>query len=305
MMAWLRRQSIAALRPLCLPLRENIPALRRRLPVGRQHLAGFPLIWALAFVPVAACAQPLADGELGWLVQEPDERPPREARLRPPPERFARIAQDGNFVLPLEQRGNEASLMEAARRGDTEAAKALLKAGASPNIGDYWRDTPLVEAARQDNLELAQVLLDAGAVPDAKGRGYTPLGLAAKNGNVRLVEMLLRFGANPDRKSDDGDTPAHAAALMGKPEVIAALARARPDWQLFNREGLSALAVAAANGQYAAAEALVRAGAPLEWGDKKFRPPLWWAFSVADLDMARLLVKLGAQPGHLPVETLQ
>ncbi len=284
--------------------RESVPALRL-LSVGRQHLADFPLILALAFVPAAACSQPLADGELGWLVQEESERPPREARLRPPPERFALIAQDGNFVLPLEARGDEAKLMDAARRGDLEAVKALLKAGASPNIGDYWRDTPLVEAARQDNLELAQTLLDAGAVPDAKGRGYTPLGLAAKNGNVRLVEMLLRFGAHPDRKSDDGDTPAHAAALMGKPEVIAALAKARPDWRLYNREGLSPLAVASANGQLAAAEALVRAGAPLEWGDKKFRPPLWWAFSVADLDMARLLVKLGAAPGQLPVETLQ
>ena len=263
------------------------------------------LIFLLAAAPVCAFAQPLADGELGWLVQEEAERPPREARLRPPPERFGLIPQDGNFTLPREQQGAEAKLMDAARRGDIDAVKQLLKDGASPNIGDYWRDTPLVEAARQDHLELAQILLDAGAVPDAKGRGYTPLGLAAKNGNVRLVEMLLRYGANPDRKSDDGDTPAHAAARMGKPGVIAALAQARPDWRLYDREGLSALAVAAANGQYAAAEALVRAGAPLEWGDKKFRPPLWWAFSVADLDMARLLVRLGAQPGGLPVETLQ
>ncbi len=263
------------------------------------------LIFVLGLMPGLACAQPLADGELGWLVTEANERPPREARLRPPPERFALIAKDGNAVLPPEQRGEEALLMDAARRGDLETVNALLKAGASPNIGDYWRDTPLVEAARREHLELAQILLDAGAVPDTKGRGYTPLGLAAKNGNVRLVEMLLRAGANPDLKSDDGDTPAHAAALMGKPEVIVALAAARPDWRLYNREGLSPLAVAAANGQYAAAEALVQAGAPLEWGDKKFHPPLWWAFSVADLDMARLLVKLGAAPGGLPVETLQ
>jgi ankyrin repeat protein len=74
---------------------------------------------------------------------------------------------------------------------------------------------------------------------------------------------------------------------------------------LFNREGLSPLAVAAANGQYDAAAALARAGAPLEWGDKKFHPPLWWAFSVGDLDMARLLLKLGAAPGQMPVGTLQ
>jgi ankyrin repeat protein len=74
--------------------------------------------------------------------------------------------------------------------------------------------------------------------------------------------------------------------------------------RLFNREGLSPLAVAAANGRYDAASSLVRAGAPLEWGDKKFHPPLWWAFSVGDFDMARLLLKLGAQPGGMPVGIL-
>lgn len=262
------------------------------------------LLLVFALAPGLSIGQPLRDGELGWLIQESDARPPREARLKPPPERFAAIAADGNFTPPKEQAGDEAKLMDAAQRGDIEAVRALLKQGASPNIGDYWRDVPLTAAVRQDNLELAQILLDAGAEPNVKGRGYTSLGLAAKNGNVRLVEMLLRAGAVPDSKSDDGDTPMHAAALMGHPTVIDALAHARPDLRLFNHEGLSALAVAAANGQYEAASALVRAGAPLEWGDKKFHPPLWWAFSVGDLDMARLLLKLGAAPGQLPVGSL-
>ncbi|MBN8760495.1 MAG: hypothetical protein ABS91_00450 [Thiobacillus sp. SCN 64-35] len=259
----------------------------------------------LALLPLAVPAQPLQDGGLGWLVTESSTRPPREARSRPPPERFAAIRADGNFVPPPEQRGGEALLMAAARAGDVEAVRALLKAGANPNVGDYWRDVPLVEAARKDHLELAQALLDAGAVPGLKGRGYTALGLAAKNGNAALVDLLLRAGASPDRKSDDGDTPAHAAARMGHAAVIERLAVARPDWRLFDREGLTPLSVAAANGQYAAAEALARAGAPLDRGDRTFRTPLWWAFSVGDLDMARLLLKLGAQPGGLPVESLQ
>ena len=96
----------------------------------------------------------------------------------------------------------------------------------------------------------------------------------------------------------------HAAALMGHVGVIEKLSVARPDLRLFNQEGLSPLAVAAANGQYEAVTALVRAGAPLEWGDVKFHPPLWWAFSVGDFDMARLLLKLGAAPGQLPVGSL-
>ena len=242
--------------------------------------------------------------EFDWLQQENAKSLSREARPRPAPERFSIIQTDGNSVAPRYQAGDETKLMEAVHQNDLEMVRTLLKAGANPNVGDYWKDAPLLQAVRQDNLETTQLLLDQGALPDIKGRGYTPLGLAAKNGNVPLVKILLRAQADPNRKNDDGDTPMHSAALMGHVQVIDALARARPDMKSFNREGLAALAVAAANGQYDAVNALVRAGAPLEWGDKKHHPPLWWAFSVGDLDMARLLLKLGAEPGQLPVGSL-
>lgn len=97
--------------------------------------------------------------------------------------------------------------MEAVRQNHVEAVRSLLKAGVSPNAGDYWKDAPLLQTVRQDNLELVQLLLDHGAVPSIKGRGYTPLGLAAKNGNLPLVKALLRAQADPQRKNDDGDTP--------------------------------------------------------------------------------------------------
>lgn len=243
--------------------------------------------------------------EFGWLQQEKPQSLPREVRPRHPPERFSTIQSDGNFVAPRYQAGDEAKLMEAVRRNDVEAVRTLLKAGANPNVGDYWKDAPLLQAVWQDNLEAAQLLLDQGAVPDIKGRGYTPLGLAAQNGSVPLVRMLLRAQADPNRKSDDGDTPLHGAALLGHAEVITALVRAKPDMAAFNREGLTPLAVAVSNSQYTAAEALIRGGSPLEIGDKKQHSPLWWAFSTGDFDMARLLLKHGAAPGQLPVGALE
>jgi len=286
---WLRREGVSAL---------------RLFSAGRRHLADFVLISALALVPAAAWSQPLADGELGWLVRESDERPAREARLLPPPERFTLISRDGNFVPPLEQRGEEAKLMDAARRADIPAVRALLKAGANPNIGDIWRDTPLNEAARQENLELAQILLDAGAVPNTKGRGHTPLGLAARNGNVRLVEMLLRAGADPERRGDDGDFPIHGAVRAGHASVVTLLLNARPDLRHFDREGLSPLALASVRGDERIAAMLLDAGAPMEWGDRQQRSPLWWAVYRNQQDMARFLVKRGAKIGTMSVEEL-
>ena len=262
------------------------------------------LLLTAVLVSPGAGAEPWDTSEHAWLASEADAPRTATERVRRAPEYFTAIAADGNAVAPREPAGDEAKLMAAVRHTNVDAVRSLIGAGANPNMGDYWRNTPLLEAVRQDNLELTQILLDAGARPNVKGRGHTPLGVAARNGNVRLVEMLLRAGADPDRRGDDGDTPAHAAALMGHAAVIDALASSRPDWRLFNREGLSALAVAAANAQYAAAAALVRAGASVDWGDKKSHPPLWWAFSVGDFDMARLLLKLGAAPGQLPVGSL-
>lgn len=93
--------------------------------------------------------------------------------------------------------------------------------------------------------------------------------------------------------------------MLGHAAVIDALATTKPDMTLFNREGLTPLAVAASNGQYDAARALIRGGAHrLSWATKK-HSPLWWAFSIGDFDMARLLLKSGAAPGQLPVSALE
>lgn len=264
-----------------------------------------PLLLTLVLASAAWGGPSWEASEFGWLQEENIKFVPRASRPRHPPERFSIIQADGNFVAPRYQAGDEAKLMEAVRQNNVEAVRSLLKAGANPNVGDYWKDAPLLQAVRQDNLEAAQLLLDQGAVPDIKGRGYTPLGIAAKNGNVPLVKMLLRAQADPNRKNDDGDTPLHGATLLGYAEVISALATARPDMAVFNREGLTPLAVAASNSQYAAAEALIRGGSPLELGDKKLHSPLWWAFSTGDFDMARLLLKHGAAPGQLPVGALE
>ena len=148
------------------------------------------LLLSLLVASAAWGDQPWEASELDWLNEENAKPLPREARPRHPPELFALIQADGNFVAPHYQSGDETKLMEAVRHNDIEAVRVLLKSGANPNVGDYWKDAPLLQAVRQDNLELAQLLLDQGAVPDIKGRGYTPLGLEAKNGNLPLVKML-------------------------------------------------------------------------------------------------------------------
>lgn len=263
----------------------------------------FALLAMLAAVPVQA-DQPWESNELGWLAPPPPARAPAKERVLRPPEHFATIQADGNFVAPRYARGIEAKLLDAVARRDAAAARELLKSGASPNARDYWGDSPLLVAVRLDDPELVQILLDAGANVDVKGRGYTPLGLSARNNNLAILRLLQRAGADPDRKSDDGDYPIHGAVRAGHADAVVLLLNVRPDLLRFDREGMSPLALAAAQGNEKIAALLLEAGAPVEWGDKQQRSPLWWAVYRNKQDMARYLLKRGAKTGAMSVEEL-
>jgi ankyrin repeat protein len=264
----------------------------------------FAFLAMLVAIPARA-DQPWEPNELGWLVPPPPARVLAKERVLRPPEHFATIQADGNFVAPQYAQGIEAGLLAAVARRDVAAVRELLKSGASPNARDYWQDSALLIAVRLDDSELVQLLLDAGSLVDVKGRGYTPLGLAARNNNLEILRLLLRAGADPDRKSDDGDFPLHSAVRAGHVGAVEALLQAHPDLLRFDREGLSALALASSLGNEKIAALLLDAGAPVEWGDKQQRSPLWWAVYRNKQDMARYLLKRGAEIGAMSVEGVE
>jgi ankyrin repeat protein len=258
------------------------------------------LLASLACAPVWAVG-PWESNEYNWLIK-PEASPLANERRQRPPEAFARIQADGNFVQPQLAEGDMARLLEAAARQDVPTVKALLDGGVNPSGRDYWGDSPLMVAVRHDNIELAQLLLDAGADTEAVWRGSTPLVLAANKGNLMLTRMLLRAGANPDRKNTEGDTPLHAAIRKGHADIVSVLAASRPDFRRYDRDGRTPLGLVATLGKLDLAEVLIQAGAPLEAGDKYDHTPLWLANAYNDPKMMRLLLKHGADPGELPVE---
>jgi ankyrin repeat protein len=157
----------------------------------------------------------------------------------------------------------QASLVDAVKRGDGDAARALLAQGADANAAEADGTTPLHWAAEHDDAALAQALIAAGAKARVANRyGAAPLHAAATNGNAGLVKTLLAAGADVHAALPGGETPIMTAARSGHAEVIRALAAAGARANDGERlKGQTALMFAAAEGAADAIRALVAAGA--------------------------------------------
>lgn len=82
----------------------------------------------------------------------------------------------------------------AAFAHNVPAARALLAAGADPNVvahATFARVTPLGTCAFANDPEVARLLLEAGADPSlAEDERSTPLAVAEANGYTEVAELL-------------------------------------------------------------------------------------------------------------------
>jgi ankyrin repeat protein len=118
------------------------------------------------------------------------------------------------------------AVADAAKRGNIEAVRTLLKQGADVNAAHPDGMTALHWAAEMGNGPLASILVYAGANLGAVTRlgQYTPLHLAAKSGAAPVVKALIDAGADVSAKSGTGAvTPLHLAAASGSVEAVVAL----------------------------------------------------------------------------------
>lgn len=120
----------------------------------------------------------------------------------------------------------ESALYEAARKDQIEAVRALLKAGANPNLAcNNDGSTPL---HTPNNVEIFRELLKAGANVNAtKKNGETPLFCACHFANAEVVEVLLAANnTTVNVARNDGATPLWIASQVGKLDVVRLLIKA-------------------------------------------------------------------------------
>ena len=105
--------------------------------------------------------------------------------------------------------------------------------------------SPLLLAVNLGNLKIVKALLDAGADPEIKGVfGATPLIRAVLEEHFDVLALLLEYGILLDRRDDSGNTALMHAVEDGSLEAVRSLISAGADLNMKNQAGLTLLQIA-------------------------------------------------------------
>jgi ankyrin repeat protein len=184
------------------------------------------------------------------------------------------IVQQFIPLVDIDQQNTDGftALHKAASSNHPQVVQTLLQAGANPNIRSYGpRNAALHNAAAKGYTSVVQVLLNhQGKIKtdiDLRNEeGLTALNRAALANHPQVVQMLLEAGADPNVPTyGPRNTALHNAALKGYTSVVQVLlnhqGKVKTNIDADNRDGLTALHLAATSEQPQVVKMLLDAGA--------------------------------------------
>ncbi|KAH0566016.1 hypothetical protein GP486_000588 [Trichoglossum hirsutum] len=154
--------------------------------------------------------------------------------------------------------GNYATALQfAAVSGNATTVSLLLARGADPNVIGGFDRTALRAAVGRKYDTMAQELLKAGADPNSEGA----LHLAAQNGNDDAINYLLDAGADVNATAGHYGTALEYAAINGKATTVSLLLARGADTNTIAGFERTALRAAVAREYNAMVQELLKAGA--------------------------------------------
>jgi ankyrin len=193
------------------------------------------------------------------------------------------------------------ALLWLAHWNDPDTADLLLRAGADANLANDFGMTPLSQACTNASPQFVRLLLKSGANPNlAIATGETPLMTCAKTGSVDAVKTLLESGAAVDAKEpNQNQTAIMWAAAERHPSVVATLIQAHANLLAHTKQGFTPLHFAARLGDLESIKLLLAAGMDVNTLTEASTPgytPLLVATVRGQVDVALYLLDHGADP---------
>jgi ankyrin repeat protein len=196
----------------------------------------------------------------------------------------------------------QSAYLISTSEGYLDLLDLTLANGADLTSLDSYRGTGLIRAGERGHADIVGRLLQSGIDVNHVNRpGWTALDEAIVYGDggpdyVDTVRALVAGAADLQRVAGDGRTPIQHAADTGQDDVVTTLRTAIEAAPMDPGQATAALLRAAADGDADRVAIALRDGASIESVDDRGRTPLLLASAADHLEVARLLVVLGADP---------
>ncbi|KAK0052202.1 ankyrin repeat protein [Biomphalaria pfeifferi] len=159
---------------------------------------------------------------------------------------------DSNSALPADvnrQDGNGLTLlMKACIQGKENVIVTLLEAQADINQTDHYGKTALIHAAKVGGAKALQLLIKNGAdIECFDSTGNSALIYAIKDNRKSVIDVLLQAGVDVNASNYGTPTPLIEAVERGAVDLALELLEAGALVNLSDKEGITALHVAARN----------------------------------------------------------
>ena len=184
------------------------------------------------------------------------------------------------------------ALAEAAQHGNVKKIDALIAKGVNVNGKGRYGETPLYAAFQVRNKKGFKALLEHGANPNfIDDNGQTLMNDIAGYSSTYFMKLALKHGGDPNLVAPrSGETPLFFAVAPDGKQNIPLLLRAGANLDLQDKDGYTALMMAATYNQYDAAYELLEAGADYKLKNK------WGKDLRSVVDVSRHTMK---PSGHL------
>lgn len=195
----------------------------------------------------------------------------------------------GVYTKPIpEARPVDPEAIAPDQRVTRERVENWLKDGAD-------KDQELANAVLAGDVERVRFIAAAGGgVDKLDAMGAAPLHLAAKARNIGVVTALLDLKASIDLRDGDGRTALVHSIMRDDEATVRLLAARGADLARKDEQGISPLALAIVEDRFAAAMALIAAGAPL--GDPSGPDGLTPLMLAAGKEPLQLTLGAGRRP---------